>query len=759
MNSASRLFASLGFLALLLGCGAGSDRGIGGEEEQAVSGDVRHSEGASLLQEVSAALVSCKGKRSCDDGVACTRDDRCVGGVCQGTSYSCDDNNVCTTDSCDGSGGCIFTASAGSCSDGNACTVGDSCSSGACSGKSYGCDDGNPCTVDTCDGLGGCTFTPRAAACDDGNACTTNDSCIAGACQGTTPAEVCGNGVDDDCDGLIDGADPACGIAPPLAPSSTNAGPSLGCYLITWSDHASNEAGFRVERTLDAGATWQLLATVSQNAVSEYDCQIGIVEQICYRVFAFNSEGDSPPSNTDCAATPRMAINVRAIGVGSTIELTWTDNSSVEDGYEVWRTSDQNGWYTLLARLPANSTSYVDVAVISDVTYWYRVRVQKDGVGSDSIPASATASNARPHPPSLTNARPNRSAVQITWADNATNEVGFRVERSRDAGGTWQLLRTVRQNGLLEIDYDVALEVQVCYRVFAFNSQGDSLPSNVDCTLIPRPPTNLRAAVAGGGIELTWIDNTSLEDGYEIWRTDGISAWRPVAQASVNSTSYIDVDATNDVTYRYYVSAMRDGGISSGSNEVLAVLATFAPATPAAPHPVPWGSTLVAISWGDQSTNEEGFRVERSTDGGASWVTVGTSWFAPSNRDRFEFGDGGLTSEEEVCYRAIAYNSIGDSSPSGIGCTTPPAAPTGLTVTATPDGTLVSWTDNSAVEDGYALVLMIDCPESPEWWEYLPANSTSFLDSVGWWCAGGPALGYQVAALKDGGSSDWVTIP
>ncbi|MGB9599814.1 MAG: hypothetical protein ACPL7I_04620, partial [Myxococcota bacterium] len=46
--------------------------------------------------------------RSCDDGLNCTKNDRCNGsGECIGEEYSCDDGIDCTLDICDGRGGCI----------------------------------------------------------------------------------------------------------------------------------------------------------------------------------------------------------------------------------------------------------------------------------------------------------------------------------------------------------------------------------------------------------------------------------------------------------------------------------------------------------------------------------------------------------------------------------------------------------------------------------------------------------------------------
>jgi len=50
---------------------------------------------------------------SCNDNVACTHSDKCLGGKCSGVTYTCNDSNACTTDSCNGKAaaptGCDFT--------------------------------------------------------------------------------------------------------------------------------------------------------------------------------------------------------------------------------------------------------------------------------------------------------------------------------------------------------------------------------------------------------------------------------------------------------------------------------------------------------------------------------------------------------------------------------------------------------------------------------------------------------------------------
>jgi hypothetical protein len=122
---------------------------------------------------------------SCDDGVACTSEELCKGGLCVATVFgSCDDGNPCTTDACAAKAGCQHSDNSLPCDDGSVCTSGDVCKAGACvPGKPALCNDGNPCTTDACDPQSGCSVAANSAACSDGNVCTSGDACADGACQ------------------------------------------------------------------------------------------------------------------------------------------------------------------------------------------------------------------------------------------------------------------------------------------------------------------------------------------------------------------------------------------------------------------------------------------------------------------------------------------------------------------------------------------------------------------------------------------------
>jgi formylglycine-generating enzyme required for sulfatase activity len=120
----------------------------------------------------------------CNDGDLCTTEDLCVGGLCVGgPAPDCDDGNECTTDSCDPGQGCTQEAALGECDDGNACTEGDHCEEGKCVHSDLtNCDDDEVCTTESCDPATGCVYATNENLCSDKNLCTIGDQCQAGVC-------------------------------------------------------------------------------------------------------------------------------------------------------------------------------------------------------------------------------------------------------------------------------------------------------------------------------------------------------------------------------------------------------------------------------------------------------------------------------------------------------------------------------------------------------------------------------------------------
>jgi hypothetical protein len=437
------------------------------------------------------------------------------------------------------------------------------------------------------------------------------------------------------------------------------------------------------------------------------------------------------------------------------INLAWQDNSSNETGFEVYRSSTgPNGTFVLIATTGSRATSYGDGGLSGSTQYCYRIRAfrttGRKNTYSDysSVACATTPRSPVPAAASSLDAVPvSGYAINVTWTDNSTDETGFRVERAASPAGPWTIAANLGPNATALFDYQSGvIEQQRCYRVFAVNSYGDSDPSNGDCTAIPATPTNLTASVANGAVDLTWTDNSSVEDGVEVQRAGEGEAWTVIATLPANATGYHDASLNPDVAYTYFVRAQRDGGASGASNTVQALIVTAPPAAPGPVDALPYSSNAVAVYWSANSSNEAGYRIERSTDGGTIWNDAGSV-----GRSETSFVDfGGLVSEQAVCYRVVAFNQIGESPASSADCTTPPAGPTNLTAALLADGTVeLTWTDNSSVEDGYQ-VWVDDGYGDVFVMAWLDANVTSFIDAGCYGC-----YYYSVVAIKDGGYSDF----
>lgn len=66
---------------------------------------------------------------------------------------------------------------------------------------------------------------------------------------------------------------------------------------LSWTDTASNESGFRVERKIGTNGAWQQIAELGANSLGFRDAKVDAGFRYSYRVVAYNAEGASSASN------------------------------------------------------------------------------------------------------------------------------------------------------------------------------------------------------------------------------------------------------------------------------------------------------------------------------------------------------------------------------------------------------------------------------------------------------------------------------
>jgi hypothetical protein len=74
------------------------------------------------------------------------------------------------------------------------------------------------------------------------------------------------------------------------------------------------------------------------------------------------------------------------------------------------------------------------------------------------------------------------SEITLTWTDNSGNEDGFKIERKTTTSGTFAQISMEGAGMTTYTDPGLAVDTTYCYRVRAFNTNGDSTYTNEACT-------------------------------------------------------------------------------------------------------------------------------------------------------------------------------------------------------------------------------------------------------------------------------------
>ncbi|HAK96788.1 MAG TPA: hypothetical protein DCM87_17800 [Planctomycetes bacterium] len=181
-------------------------------------------------------------------------------------------------------------------------------------------------------------------------------------------------------------------------------------------------------------------------------------------------------------AVPTAPANLEAVSMAvDRIDLSWEDMSDNETGFHVERRGGGDANFGVVATLAAGTNHFSDGSSLAAATeYVYRVAAfNEEGLSPYSNEAAAVTWTPPPAPPAApTDLRATAvGALQVSlqWKDNASNETGFRIERSLDAASGFALVAAAGANAVSHVDVSgLSASTTYFYRVCAYNDAGAS---------------------------------------------------------------------------------------------------------------------------------------------------------------------------------------------------------------------------------------------------------------------------------------------
>lgn len=262
---------------------------------------------------------------------------------------------------------------------------------------------------------------------------------------------------------------------------------------LSWTGNSGNTSiqGYTVATATNSaftGASYTYVHGAGTTSLNKTSLYAGTTYYFAVKAEGTSDAYDSPFTSTITATTssaaPNAPSNLGASVVSSSqINLSWTDNSSNETGFELKRATDSGFTQNVIWIGGITGTSYSNTGLTPSTTYYYKVRAQgasQNSAYSSAVNATTQSSGATiPTAPSgLTATVLSQTSVKLDWTDNSNNETGFELKRATDSGFTQNVVWIGGITSNTYTNTGLTAATTYYYKVRAENAAGKSVYSS-----------------------------------------------------------------------------------------------------------------------------------------------------------------------------------------------------------------------------------------------------------------------------------------
>lgn len=158
-------------------------------------------------------------------------------------------------------------------------------------------------------------------------------------------------------------------------------GNSSQSVSLKWSK-VKGAGGYEIYRSASKKGNYKKIATVKKAGTTSYkDKSVKSGKTYYYKIRPFKMTGSKKVTAAFCAAQKVKLLNKPVVKVkkqSSRVNISWKQMKGA-NGYEIYRSTSKNGTYQKVAFVE-NMTSYQDVSVNINKSYYYKVRAVGSGI-------------------------------------------------------------------------------------------------------------------------------------------------------------------------------------------------------------------------------------------------------------------------------------------------------------------------------------------------------------------------------------------
>ncbi len=406
---------------------------------------------------------------------------------------------------------------------------------------------------------------------------------------------------------------------PPAAPTNLTAMATTATSItLSWVNNATNQAGFKIERSTGNQSNFTQIAVASVSATSFVDTTVSPSTLYYYRVRATNVVGDSAYTNIASATTPAVTGAVDVYHFDEGTGTTTADSVGGNNGTLIGATLPQ---WVKPGKIGAAALSFSGDGTYNQTASESAVKVANDLspiLGSTSsldvwVKTTQVGNNTHWMAPAVTGVEQAGAGNDINWGTiNASGDIGIYVGDSGGVysttplnDGKWHNIGITRNatTGLVQLyvdgvlngsgTFDTGNKTSQFYLIGAlsdvqnngttptgdnyFNGELDEvriynqvLGANdiAGLATIPSAPTLVSATAASGSVvQLAWTVPSAFTQYVEVDRKARASGtYTAIATLGGGTTSFMDQNLTAGVQYYYEIKAIDLAGTSAPSN-------------------------------------------------------------------------------------------------------------------------------------------------------------------------------------------------